>query len=98
MASPRTIIVFLHTRGHERMRLSGLTWEVTWCWSKWERCWNLEKISSAVGKASGLLLFFFCPSSPPFYEGNGGRTEMREGTAIYNWSAVFLQVYRTDHP
>lgn len=27
----------------------------------------MEKISSAVGKASGLLLFLFCPSSPPVY-------------------------------
>lgn len=54
-----------------------LTWEVTWCWSKWERCWNLEKISSAVGKASGLLLFLFCPSSPPVYA-EGKKTEEKE--------------------
>lgn len=38
---------------------------MTRCWSKWERCWNLAKMSSAVGKASGLFLFLFCPSSPP---------------------------------
>lgn len=53
-----------------QLQLTAFTWEVTWCWSKWERCWNLEKISSAVGKASGLLFFLFWPSSPPV-DGNG---------------------------
>lgn len=48
-----------------QLSLKFHTWDVTWCWSKWERCWNFAKISSAVGNASGLLFFLFWPSSPP---------------------------------
>lgn len=65
-----TVVEFIQLR---------LTWEVTWCWSKCERCWNLEKMSSAVGKASGLLLFLFWLSSPP--------EERQQKTKIYEYTA-----------
>lgn len=79
-------------------RFSGLTWEVTWCWSKWERCWNLEKISSVVRKASGLLLFLFCPSSPSAYVGKRWVWKVREGAATLNWSPVVFPVCWTGQP
>lgn len=59
-------VIQRHSRAQEGQQSSNFhTWDVTWCWSKWERCWNFAKISSAVGKASGLLFFLFWPSSPP---------------------------------
>lgn len=40
------------------------TWDVTWCWSKYERSWSFVNTVSSVGNASCLLFLAFCPSSP----------------------------------
>lgn len=40
------------------------TWDVTWCWSKYERSWSFVNTVSRVGNASCLLFLAFCPSSP----------------------------------